>query len=229
MFRTYEQWLQIVNEKGALWKHDGNPKRPHALLTKGGHSNGFFHGQILLYDLPRLGYELCCDFYERLILDQIETIRGIHDGGNSVSVISPAMGAVPLATLLGVVMNVGSCITMPVGEGKDKTFILEKRFKVKGKILIPAEDVITSGDSVIKTIDVAQREGATIAPIILVICNRSGLTEIGGCKIVSFFDIPMMNWTPEECPLCKLGSAAIRPKDKLDGVDNWELLSKAYP
>ena len=222
MFRTYDQWLEVLNQMNTLWKHDGNPKRPHALLTNNGHSDGFFAAGTLLWDRPRLAYELCCDLYERRLLGEIEDLA--H---KPTSVISPAMGAIPLATLLGVVMDIGSCITIPSGEGDDKTFLLEKRFVIKGQYIIAAEDVITSGGSVSKTIKVAEDNGALVAPVIVAFCNRSGLTEIDGRKIVAAFDVPMTNWDAPECPLCKQGSKAIRPKEKTP-VNNWELLSRSY-
>ena len=222
MFNTYSQWLEVLNDIRTLWKHDGNPLRPHALLTGDGHSDGFFHAQTLLWDRPKFAYEMLCDFHERLLMGEIEGLE--H---KPVKVISPAMGATPLATLLGVVLNIGSCVTMPSGEGKNKTFELEKRFIIKGMHVIAAEDVITSGDSVGKSIKVAEDHGAIVAPIIVAVCNRSGLTEIGGRKIVAAFDIPMTNWTAAECPLCKKGSKAIRPKEKVE-ADNWFLLSKPY-
>lgn len=54
---------------------------------------------------------------------------------------------------------------------------------------------------------------------ILVLVNHTGLKEINGMKIISLIDKEMPMWQPNDCPLCKAGSIAVRPKD------NWELLN----
>ena len=61
-------------------------------------------------------------------------------------------------------------------------------------------------------------------PFVAVLVNRSGLTEVGGKKIVALIDRPMPMWTPDECPLCKAGSEAIRAK----GSENWARLKATY-
>ncbi len=49
-----EHWMRVCQENHVLWLHDGNPKRPHALLTSGKHSTGFFNGGILTEDAALL-------------------------------------------------------------------------------------------------------------------------------------------------------------------------------
>ena len=34
-------WKKVFEDYGAIWIHDSNPARPHALLTSGLHSDGF--------------------------------------------------------------------------------------------------------------------------------------------------------------------------------------------
>src|SRR5262249_1966012 len=54
MNRDQNGWIAQYKEKGALWIHDGNTKRPHALLTSGNHSNGFFNSRLVIDDEPLL-------------------------------------------------------------------------------------------------------------------------------------------------------------------------------
>jgi orotate phosphoribosyltransferase len=234
VYRTRENWADLLQKMGLLWTHDGNPKRPHALLTSGGHSDGFFNGNKLLSDYPRLARELAYDLVE---LPVREVFSG-HNLGSELQgagfmpnrVIGPAFGAITWADKIADALNVGSAFTIPIGEGKDKTFKLEKRFNINGELVLLAEDTITTGGSVEKTIAVVLENGAKIAPIIVAICNRSGLAKIGDpktgdYKIVAMIEKHMQNWDPKvHCPLCKLGSEAIRPKE----ANNWVRLTATY-
>ena len=84
------------------------------------------------------------------------------------------------------------------------------------------EDVLTTGGSVDLTIDAVESSGGAVMPFILVLVNRSGLTEASGKKIITLINRPMPMWIPDECPLCREGSEAIRPKD------NWARLNASY-
>jgi hypothetical protein len=63
--------------------------------------------------------------------------------------------------------------------------------------------------------------GGVALPYIAVLVNRSGKTEVGGRKFVALINREMSVWKPDECPLCKRGSAALRPK----GKENWAALN----
>ncbi|HUQ30284.1 MAG TPA: hypothetical protein VM103_02065 [Candidatus Paceibacterota bacterium] len=226
-----KQWEQRLNELQVLWSHSGNPKQPHALLTKGGHSNGFFNGGVLLFDHPRLARMMCEDLIERHFLQDLVRpaklrvfLKDMANVEKLDRVIGPAFGAISLASTMADVLNVGYCFTVSKGDGKEKTFEVEKRFDVAGKVLLATEDTITTSDSIAKTIAAAEAKGAIVLPIVTAICNRSGLTHVGERPIIAFVNKPMENWAPDECPLCKAGSHAIRPKE----AGNWAALSAPY-
>jgi orotate phosphoribosyltransferase len=225
MFRTREQWVTLLEQMKLLWTHDGNSKRPHAELTSGGHSDGFFNGGKLLFDYPRLAREMAQDLMDMSLVEVVHYASGQDSVGLPIKrVIGPAFGAITWADKIADALDIGCAFTIPDGEGVNKKFKLEKRFDIKGELVLPVEDVLTTGDSVSKTIEVALASGAMVAPFIVAICNRSGLREIGGRQILSMVDKRMTNWTLEECPLCKAGSKAIRPKE----AQNWALLSAQY-
>ena len=50
MTRDTDGWIGQYKQKGALWIHDGNMRRPHALLTSGKHSSGFFNSRLVIPD-----------------------------------------------------------------------------------------------------------------------------------------------------------------------------------
>ena len=86
------------------------------------------------------------------------------------------------------------------------------------------EDVLTTGGSVDLTAEAVTNAGGVVLPFVIILVNRSGLTEVNGKKIVALIDRPMPMWTPDECPLCKQGSEALRPK----GTENWDRLNAEY-
>ena len=65
----------------------------------------------------------------------------------------------------------------------------------EGEYVLACEDTITSGESVSKTIRAIEEAGSIVMPFIVTVCNRSGLQEIGGRKIISLITTPMKNWT----------------------------------
>lgn len=219
MLRSADSWISQYQQKGALWIHDGNPQRPHALLTSGKHSNGFFNSELVMEDSILLD-EACFDLVkllerEDLVLNDVDRVVG------------PAMGAITLA----------HDISRHIGRARDRfclraytekepagnSFVMQfKKTKIRpGERILAVEDVLTTGGSVNLTADAVELDGGTVLPFVAVLVNRSGLTEASGKKIVALIDRPMPMWVADECPLCKEGSEAIRPK----GTENWGRLN----
>lgn len=97
----------------------------------------------------------------------------------------------------------------------------EERALLANQSIALCEDALTTGRTVRRTADAVIGAGGIVLPFVLVLLNRSGLTEVNGRKIIALINRPMPTWTRKECPLCKQRSKAIRPKD------NWELLNAA--
>ncbi|MBL1434489.1 hypothetical protein COB87_002910 [Candidatus Wolfebacteria bacterium] len=222
MFRTTDGWISQFKERGALWLHDGNSKRPHALLTSGMHSDGFFNSELVMEDSIFLN-NACSYLVELLQQDNLDL--------SSVDrVVGPAMGAITLANDIS--RNLGlrrsrSCLRAYVEkemDGNKKIMVFKKTLiRSKERILI-VEDVLTTGGSVELTAAAITKAGGTVLPFVAVLVNRSNLTEVGGRKIIALINRPMPMWTPKKCPLCKKGSEAIRPK----GTKNWNRLNTSY-
>jgi orotate phosphoribosyltransferase len=76
---------------------------------------------------------------------------------------------------------------------------------VKDKRAFIVEDLMTTGGSVLKVVDIARAFGAEIAGV-AVICNRGGVTadRIGNPpKFVSLVNVQLDSWEAGECPLCE--------------------------
>ncbi|MEK7501711.1 MAG: phosphoribosyltransferase family protein [Patescibacteria group bacterium] len=226
MQEVQDYWLNKYREKGAFWLHDGNPKRPHTLLTSGKHSNGFFDSELVMEDTLLLG-EACFNLVELLVKQGLEL--------ESVDrVVGPAMGAITFAHEIS--RNIGcergyTCLRAYTEKLEvnhtGQIIMVFKRTAIRPlERILPCEDVLTTGDSVgLMTMTIAS-SGGVILPFVVTLVNRSGLKEVGGKKIVALIDYPMPMWTPpiEECPLCKQGSEAIHPKE----VKNWARLNASY-
>lgn len=217
----YDQagWMQKYTEKEALWIHGGNPSCPHARLTSGLHSNGFFNSRLVIPD----------DELMRCAASDLRELYLKHGGNISEAdgIVGPQTGATKLAEFLS--LEFSACprpacfFASPEKheEGGVKSMVFETadRSKLKNQHILLCEDVLTTGGSIGLTVNAIVESGGKVLPYILVLVNRSGLTEIDGRQIVALINHPMPMWNPEDCPLCKEGSEAIPPKG------NWDKLT----
>lgn len=229
MPRTHNQWLEKYTKRGALWVHDGNPKRPHVRLSKGGHSDGFFDSELVMED-PALLEEACFD-----LVVKASSRQGLKLNASSVDrVVGPAMGAITMAHQIPLCINAARhmladrCLRAYTEKLETATGIrmVFKRTWIKpGEYVLQCEDVVTTGSSVELTTKAVVEAGGIVLPFVLVLVNRSGLEEVGKQKIVALIDMPMNNWAPNECPLCQAGSEVLHPAKQ---VENWTRLNAEY-
>lgn len=222
MNRNEEEWIEKYEEEGALWIHDGNPSHPHALLTSGQHSSGFFNSRLVTADghlLRQAASDLLELFSKQGDIDKIEVVIG------------PQTGATKLAEYISerLCSDTENDMCFWLSPAKDESggkkamvFTEEDRGLLPGRYTLLCEDVFTTGGSVGLTATAIENGGGIVLPFILVLVNRSGLINVDGKKIISLIERAMPMWTPDKCPLCKQGSEAIRPKE------NWMLLNASY-
>ncbi|MDO8582553.1 MAG: phosphoribosyltransferase family protein [bacterium] len=227
MPRTKDDWIREYQAKDALWIHDRHPKRPHALLASGKHSNGYFNSRLVIPDedlLREAARGLIASF-------ALHSIRlGRIDG-----IVGPQTGATKLAEFMSDEIEditQDACFSASpakAGEGDAKSMVFndENLAILRGATVLLCEDVLTTGGSVELTAKAVTDAGGIVLPFICALVNRSGLTEVDGKKIVALIDKSMPMWTPEECSLCKEGSEAIRPKDT-EPQNNWARLNATY-
>jgi orotate phosphoribosyltransferase len=157
---------------------------------------------------------------------------GYAEGSEVEIVVGPQTGATKLAELISqhVPLYTGEkCLwSSPAkneSDGKKTVVFKEEDLKhLTFCCVLLCEDVLTTGGSVDLTIEAVKEAAGIVLPFILVLVNRSGLPEVGGRKIISLIDHTLPMWEPEDCPLCKQGSEAIRPKG-----ENWARLNAEYP
>lgn len=208
---TEIDWGKKLEEMKILWRHDGDRAKPHALLTSGNHSKGFNNGAMLVENPLML---------EGVCKDMIVELDKYLDGEKPDYVCGPAMGAITIGHEVARQLGTKFAFTEPVQTDSGKMQIL-KRFEIpKGASVLVVEDAVSTGGSMVKTIDVLEGVGARVLPFVATIVNWSGSDMLGERKIAALFsgDIGMMK--PEECELCKSGSEAFRPKA------NWDKFTK---
>ena len=224
MFRTAVYWIKQYQEKGALWIHDGNPKRPHALLTSGKHSNGFFNSRLVIPD-EKLMREAAQDLANSFIQND-------HMMHEIDCVVGPQTGATKLAELISHELSerrgrrCSWASPAKDGDGEDKRMVFDnpKQTVKPGENVLLCEDVLTTGGSVELTTSAVVSAGGNVLSAVVVLVNRSGIMDVGGKKIMALIDRTMPMWEPDKCPLCMIGSKAIRPK----GTENWACLNAPY-
>lgn len=209
---TQLHWInQMFIDSGALWIHDDNPRRPHALLTSGKHSNGFFNASVIINN-PLLMEIICRQLVSKMLLPC----------GFQGMVFGSAMGAVTIAYEIARQLCCKSGFTEPaVYKGVKK--MICKRFDLrKGERVVVVEDVMTTGGTTQLTVAELRKKGAKIHNKIGVLVNRSGSNKLGRFEVVGLIEKEMPIWEANECPLCEAGSEALRPKG------NWDLLTAKY-
>ncbi len=221
--KSAEYWIEKYKTRQAYWVHDDNPKRPHALLTSGLHSNGFFNSRPVVAD---------DDLLREIAVDLVVRLEEYYSIGRVGCVVGPQTGATKLAQyvseritrLRGVWRPCDWASPRKTGGGSERamTFEGESRKPLREQNVFFVEDVLTTGGSVDLTLDAVRGEGAIPLFWIGCIVNRSGLKDFMGRKILANLEVSMQTWRSEECPLCLVGSEAVRPKE------NWALLNAEY-
>ncbi len=225
MFRDQEGWIREYELREALWMHDGNPKRPHAKLTSGQCSEGFFNSKPVIADETLL-YQAVCDLLD-LFVEQGGNLQQV-DG-----IVGPQTGATKLAELMAA--RATELTGRPyfwispakVGEGSQKIMVFtdDNRAKLAGKTVLVCDDVITTAGSATLTADGSITAGAATAiAFILALVNRSAFGKVSDRQIIGLISRHLPNRAPAECCLCAKGSTPLRPKED----NNWQLLNADY-
>lgn len=218
---------------GAFWQYRGEPnaKKPHALLKSGKHSNGF----IACKDV--LKYPRMCELFANEMLKVVESkLSPVFVRNQINAVASSAYSAINLgwevARLLserGEKSDVKACEHITVEkDNKGNPTVIRGGIDPDKSVLVINELMTTGGGSTFETLQaVRQCNGqnlhpAIVTPVFVLIHRSKDLTLADGFELEPVFHFDIANFEPEECPYCKAGSEAIKPKVG-DGT-NWKRL-----
>ena len=182
-----EEILQIFRETDALL--DG-----HFLLTSGLHSPHYFQcAKVLQYP-------------QYLHLFSGEIAKHFEDSEIDL-VISPAIGGIVVGTEVGRMLEARTIFA----ERENGVMSLRRGFGIKkGERVLAVEDVVTTGGSVKEIIQLVEKAGATLAGVGYIVDRSSGTTTFNA-KTFSVLQMDVVTYIPESCPLCKLGTPAVKP------------------
>ncbi len=216
-----DSWLETYQNVGALWIHDNNPEHPHVILTSGLHSGTFFNTDRLIENPVLL---------ERACLDLIRLLERTIDLTKVDRVVGPAMGAIIIAYNIALNINKSQknskhhCLfgyTEKENSTTSERRMTFRRFSVKPKErVLVVEDVLTTGNSVELTCKAIEQAGGVVENAIGILVNRSGSIHLNNRIITSLIKHEAPQWKQSECPLCRIGSQPLKPKE----IEAWSAL-----
>jgi orotate phosphoribosyltransferase len=179
----------------ALFKKSGALLEGHFRLTSGLHSERYLQCALVLQH-PDQAAELGAALATRL--------RGF---GAPDFVIAPALGGILVAHEVARAAGVRGLFA----ERQEGVLKLRRGFRIQpGERCFVVEDVVTTGGSTKETMEVVQQAGGIVLAAGSLIDRSGGKTDLGVPRTaLAVLDIP--NFAPENCPLCKAGSQAIKP------------------
>lgn len=126
-------------------------------------------------------------------------------------IVAPAVGAINLgqgvARHLSVIpeYQVQSAFADQLPDGE---FVIKRGYEnlLAGKRVVVVEDVLTSGGSVRKVVQLVEQLGGIVVAVVAM-WNRGGVTaaDVGCENLVCLVNHQFPSWSAEECPFCKEG------------------------
>jgi orotate phosphoribosyltransferase len=186
---TQDEVIQLFKNSGALLQG-------HFRLTSGLHSGRYLQCALVLQD-PRRAAALGSALAARL-----QELAGPAD-----FVIAPALGGILVSHEVAREAGVRGLFA----ERQDGVLRLRRGFEIKpGERGYVVEDVVTTGGSTKETMDVVTQAGGIVIAAGSLIDRTGGRVDLGVPRVaLAVLDIPA--YPPDDCPLCKAGSQAIKP------------------
>ncbi len=168
----------------------------HFLLSSGKHSAQYFQcARVLQY--PQYAEELA------------EDIGAFFHDKNVDVIISPALGGLIIGHEVARVMKTRLVFTERSKE--TDVMILRRGFDLEdGEKALIIEDVLTTGGSVREMIKLLHNEAVEIVGTGFIVDRSADKIKFGVPKY-AVYQIPVVVYQPEDCPLCKKGVPIDRP------------------
>ena len=184
---TSDQVLDIYQKTGALLTG-------HFLLSSGLHSERYLQSALVLQQ-PDIAMKLCAALAERFKDSRIEVV------------IAPALGGVFVSHETARALGVRAIFA----ERVNGELTLRRGFSIRqGERVLVVEDVITTGKSTKETIEVVKQAGGVVIAAASLVDRSGGKADVG-VPYKSLVTLNVPTYTPESCPLCKSGSAPVKP------------------
>src|SRR6266403_5818869 len=192
-----EELLKLFETAGAI-------RHGHFELSSGLHSGTYVQCALVL-QYPR--------FAEKLG----QALAALFSDSKIEAVVSPAMGGLIIGQEVARALPEPKS---PPGGGTPALFVerdasgmmtLRRGFSLApDQHVLVVEDVWTTGRSTQEAIRVVQEAGGRVVATAALIDRSGGKIEFP-VKSQALLDLPIASYDPDECPLCREGSAAVKP------------------
>ncbi len=187
-----ERILELFHKTGAYLKG-------HFRLTSGLHSPEYLQCALVLQHpnhAEHLGAELAAK------------VREILPGSGVDLVASPALGGLIIGHEVARALEARFLFAERGADGK---MTLRRGFAVEaGETAVVIEDVVTTGGSTREVVDLVAGAGARVMAAGSIIDRSGGLADVGAPRI-ALVTLKVVTYPPDDCPLCRAGSTAIKP------------------
>ncbi len=202
-----EEILHVFDICDAGWMHDGDPKRPHAELTSGLCSNGFFDClRVLCY--PKLCEVLAVQLANRLPRGQMpEKVDWV---------VSSSYAAITFGHEVAKILCAQFGFTEK-DQNDPKKQVWRRMAIPKDSTVLQVEELITTSGTfkeVRQAIQEGNAEPVNFLPVVGDLVHRPPKlpADYGDLKVIALIEREVWAVDPSECDLCKAGSVRYRPK-----------------
>ncbi len=179
--------LSLLQESGALLEG-------HFLLTSGRHSDRYIE-KFRLLEQPDALDAAARAMVEGIKPDEVDVVLGA------------AVGGILLAGAVARVLGRRTMFT----ERVDGVMDLRRGFALSpGDRVLVVEDIVTTGGSVSELLDAVREAGARVQSVVCLVDRSEQGIDFGAPGRV-LLRLPIADWEPEDCPLCRRGTPLIKP------------------
>ena len=184
---TEKEVLEIYERTGGLL-------RGHFLLSSGLHSDIYLQSALVLQH-PTHAEALCRELATPFKGDRVQVV------------LAPAIGGILVAHEVARALG-ARCL---FGEREDGVMRLRRGFSLApSERCLVVEDVITTGGSTREVIKVVEDARGVLVGVGALI-DRSGGAATFLVKKAALATLTVPTYKPEDCPLCKAGTPAVKP------------------
>jgi orotate phosphoribosyltransferase len=175
-----------------IFRQTGVMLEGHFQLTSGRHSNRYMQC-AKLFQYPDIAEKFAKELSEKF--SDVDLVAG------------PAVGGIILAYEVSRQMGVPNIFA----ERENGAMTLRRGFAVpEGARVLVVEDVVTTGGSVKEVISLVRSLGGEVVGVGSVVDRSNGAVDFG-VPFNAVLSMEVVSYPPEECPLCKAGSVAVKP------------------